>query len=144
MRNSDFDSIDNLFCRLVEKKDEVGDRSLTEEERVVLLVWHASGVIENGGFQYFYEQKLDAEAVAVAYDKIGCQKCAELLRLSLSLFPAAILNSSWNERIEFVEANSETFDSLCSAFWEADKGMQQRLMEYIKNHREKIGKGADR
>jgi len=79
---------------------------LTKEENVVLLVWHASGIIENGGFHYFFEQELNAEAVATAYETIGCDKAAELLRLGLSLFPNAVLPASWEERVKFMDQNA--------------------------------------
>ena len=135
MQKSEFDFVNGLFLRIAEKKKKNGYDSLTAEERVVFLVWDASGIIENGGLQYFYEQEFDAEAVAAAYEKIGCQKCAELLKLSFSLFPPSVLQGSWSDRVAFVERNSEMFDNLSNAFWEADEEMEKRLADYIK-HRE--------
>src|SRR5947207_15812470 len=134
MPKSEFGFVNGFFRRIAEKKNKSGYESLTAEERVAFLIWDASGIIENGGLQYFYEQEFDAEAVATAYEKIGCQKCAELLRLSFSLFPAAVLQGSWTDRVAFVERNSEMFDNLSNAFWEADAEMEKRLADYIKLH----------
>ena len=72
--------------------------------------------------------------MAAGYDKIGCNKCAEILRLSLSLFPDSVMHAGWDERIKFVESNSETFGNLSNAFWDADEEMRPRLAEYIINH----------
>jgi hypothetical protein len=134
MTDDDFDLIDSLFCRLVEKKQVSGDRSLTEAEQVVLSVWHASGIIENGGLQYFYEQDIDSDTVAAAYETIGCSECAEVLRLSLSLFPEPVARAGRDERVRFAEDNREMFERLNDRFWELDTGMQQQLAQYIRNH----------
>jgi len=138
MRNSDFDLVDDLFCKVVDKKEQHGWHSLNAEERVLLLVWHASGIIGNGGFLYFFEQEIDADATARAYEKIGCHECAELLRLSLSLFPDSVLQASLEERVKYLEDNKEMFDKLSSGFWKADKEMRVRLAEYVKGHIGKI------
>jgi hypothetical protein len=134
MDKAEFNSIDTLFCSLVEKKRCSGEHSLIAAETVVLSVWHASGIIENGGFGYFYEHDLDAETVATAYDKIGCAECAEIIRLSLSLFPDFVAVGTRDERVEFVVGNRELFTRLSERFWELDKGMQSRLAAYIKSN----------
>ena len=99
-----------------------------------MAIWHASGIIENGGLQYFYEQDLDAEAVAAAYEQIGCLECAEVLWLSRSLFPEPVALAGLDERVEFVENHRELFDPLDHRFWECDTQMPQRLAEYVRSH----------
>jgi Domain of unknown function (DUF4375) len=134
MRDDDFELIDSIFCRLTERKRVFGPRSLTVVENIVLSVWHASGIIENGGLQYFYEQDLDPEAVADAYQEIGCSECAEVLRLSWSLFPDRVATAGRDARVRFVEDNRGLFDHLDHRFWKFDKRMQQRLAGYIRTH----------
>ncbi len=133
MRDADFKLIDRLFCETVEKEKRRGTQALKPEEKVLLLVWHASGIIENGGFRYFYEQELDAEAVAAAYEKIGCRKCADLLRLSLSLFPNPLPETIRTERMKFLDDKEEMLENMSKAFWDADRGMLPNLAEYVKN-----------
>ncbi|MDB6020365.1 MAG: hypothetical protein JWQ04_222, partial [Pedosphaera sp.] len=123
MRNADLDFVDGIALKIWDKQER--GQSLTTEEDTVQAIWGASGIIGNGGFQYFFEQELDAEAVACAYDKIGCSECAELLRLALSLIPEPLFNATWNERIEFVERNKELFERLSSAFWKANKEVER-------------------
>jgi hypothetical protein len=134
----DFNYVNDHFLKIVSKEEKDGCRSLTAEEQVVLHIWHASGIIENGGFQYFFEQELDAEAVALAYETIGCHKCAELLRIALSEVPDAMLRASWKERIHFIEGKHEVFSSLSSGFWAADKEVEKQLAKYIRAHADKI------
>lgn len=70
MCSEHFDAVDAVFCRLAEREQQRGAESVTDIERVVLLVWHASGIIGNGGFHYFFECSLPLLATAVAYDRI--------------------------------------------------------------------------
>jgi hypothetical protein len=75
MPTEDFDAIDAVFLRLADRKELRGANSITDIERVVLLVWHASGIIGNGGFQYFFECALSLLATAEAFDRIGVEQC---------------------------------------------------------------------
>ena len=134
MSDADFHLVNGLFCRLVDKEALSGPDSLTAVEAFVVAIWHASGIIGNGGLQYFYEQDLDAEAVAAAYDQIGCPECAEVLRLSWSLFPEPLSLAGRDERVEFVENHRELFEPLDHRFWECDTQMPQRLAEYVRTH----------
>ncbi|MGA2556339.1 MAG: DUF4375 domain-containing protein [Verrucomicrobiota bacterium] len=138
MPESDFDLVDGLCLRIADKKEKLGLNALKEEERVIVLVWHASGIIENGGFMYFYESGLDAEEVAWAYAKIDCDKCAEILRMSLSLFPDSLRQKSGDERVEYIERNKELFYNLSSLFWDADLEMLKRMAEYVRTNADKI------
>jgi len=134
MRDDDFELADSIFIRLCEKQ-ELGKESLSKEEQIVITVWHASGIIGNGGLLYFFEQELDSEKTAGAYEEIGSSKCAELLRLFVSVFPE---NLSREERVGFIQSKTEIFDNLSSAFWEADEKTVKRIADYIRAHRPKI------
>ena len=134
MSDADFHLVNGLFCRLVDKEALSGAQSLTAAEAIVVAIWHASGIIENGGLQYFYEQDLDAEVIAAAYDQIGCPECAEVLRLSRSLFPEPVAMADRDARVEFVENHRELFEPLDHRFWECDTQMPQRLDEYVRTH----------
>lgn len=134
MPSDDFKMVDRIFGRILDKKEKDGIEALAPEERVVLLIWHATGIIGNGGFQYFYEQELDAEAVACAFDKIGSRKCAEMLRHSLSLFPDSLRQASWNRRIEYIKSKSELFYRLSSQFWDAETDTEKKLANYVRSN----------
>ncbi len=136
MPSSDFNLINELVLRNTEKGRKLGFHSLTEFERLVNVIWQASGVIENGGFQYFYEQGLDAEAAAQAYERIGCIKCAEILRLSWSLFPDSLRAEGLEDRLKYMNENKDLFYDLSNLFWDADTQMEKQLAEYVRANRE--------
>ena len=98
----------------------------------MVLIWHASGIMENGGFQYFFEQGLDAAAVAAAYERIGCSKCAEVIRLGLSLFPDSIMREDSIGRAAFVLQNQHIFYQASCLFWDADRETEPQLAEFIR------------
>ncbi|MEP6664347.1 MAG: hypothetical protein ABJC04_11865, partial [Verrucomicrobiota bacterium] len=64
MRSKDFEMINSAFCALADREEKQGSQSISDIERVVLLVWHASGIIGNGGFRYFFECGLSLSATS--------------------------------------------------------------------------------
>lgn len=131
---SDFDFLDDAFSRVVDKKEKQGLSSLSETERVLLFVWHASGIIGNGGFRYFIEGDNDAGAVADAYGRIGLVKSSEIIRLALSLFPDDRPPKDDAERVKCIEVHEEALRKLSEAFWEEDKAMECSLAKYVRKH----------
>ena len=138
MANDDFDFVNSLFLATISKKEEQGVDSLIEEERVLTLIWHASGIMENGGFQFFYENNLNPDMAAWAYKKIGCDKCSEILGISFSLFPDLIATASCEERVMFIQRNKELFYNLSCLFWDADTATLELLAKYVRENSKKI------
>jgi hypothetical protein len=88
----DSELCDELFKRLVKRYgDDLDVSKCREEHRVVLLVWHASGIIDNGGFQYLFEGNFNGDPhfakTAAAFRTINVRKCAEAVEEALKLFP---------------------------------------------------------
>src|SRR5690348_2208446 len=78
----DFELCDKLFVRLTDHYGKDFDISkCKEKDQVVILVWHASGIIDNGGFQYLFEGDFkgdpDFKRTADAFQIIGAKNCAE-------------------------------------------------------------------
>src|SRR6266446_5604755 len=81
-----------LFSRILEHHgDDIDPSAIPEEERVVLLVWHVSGIIGNGGFRYLFEGDLPGDPhyalTAEAFRITGCKKAAEAVAKTLAMFP---------------------------------------------------------
>ena len=74
------------------KAERVGLTSLTEVERVVVLVSRANFEIELGGFDSFYYNSSGDKAVqtVAALQVIGATQAASTLREANSLFPGAL------------------------------------------------------
>src|SRR5262245_5321203 len=88
----DFELCNGMFTRIIEYHgDDIDASAISEQERVVLLVWYASGIIGNGGFRYLFEGELQGDPhfalTAEAFRATGCKKAAEAVRKTLAMFP---------------------------------------------------------
>jgi len=82
-----------------------------ENERVVVLVWTAAGIIENGGFRYLFGSVLPGDAkcahTIIALTRIGCVKAAEIVQRAVCLFPDCLPHRYDVERIRWYESQPE-------------------------------------
>jgi len=129
MRSQDFEMIDATFCALAEREAQRGSKSISDIERVVLLVWHASGIIGNGGFRYFFECGLSLPITAEAYTRIGVEQAASILRRIHDLFPGKKIPDDYDERLaivtRFYEQHGGLLDALEREFYGTDVLMEQ-------------------
>jgi len=119
---------------------------LPPELQVVVRVVSAQGVIDNGGFKYFFEADWPGqppyEEFIRAYEAIGCQRAAADLRRVVESFPFLEPHLHGEDRNAFMEANydDDAFevrgwgDSLCG-----DKTIWSRLAEYCERNRRPLG-----
>jgi hypothetical protein len=84
-------------------------------ERTVVLVWTAAGIIENGGFRYFFSSVLpgdpDYSLTIKAFSDIGARNAADVIRRAICLFPDCIPRSSATERVECFDNQPEMLKS---------------------------------
>src|SRR5688572_26079761 len=83
---------DRLFCRIAERRgNEFYVEGVPAEEAVVALVWHANGIIGNGGFYYLLEGDFPDDPgfsrTVQALRTIGCDSAAEAFDEVLACFP---------------------------------------------------------
>lgn len=135
-RNPKFDLVDEAVEVTLNNERIFGINSLKDWERNMNLVWHASGVISNGGLSYFIEQGGDLEASAQAYADVAMPECASILRLADSLvgdqLDAIELPALLNNKADLVH-------SLSVAFWKSDESLVEKLYDYMSVHRKKWG-----
>jgi hypothetical protein len=138
MASEHFDAVDAVFCRLADREEQRGSESIADVERVVLLVWHASGIIGNGGFRYFFECALPLPATAQAYERIGVEQAASILRRLQEFFPGRHIPDDYNERMtivsRFYSEHSDLLSQLEREFYSTDALMQQQLAGWIRVH----------
>ena len=77
MPSLDFSFADDVCSDLGSRAQRDGIQSLSEQERAVLLVWWAQGIIGNGGFEYFYEGASNMIDVAEAFQELGFAEAAQ-------------------------------------------------------------------
>ena len=140
MRTIYFELIDNVFCSLVDREEANGPDSISDIERVVLTIWHASGIIGNGGFRYFFECGLPARATATAYARIGVDQAESILRNVLNLFPNGIVPEDYDERMAIVDEiyikHADLLDRLEGEYYATDPVMERQLAGWIRVHKD--------
>ena len=138
MESRDFELIDRAFCVLTECESRHGSDSLDETEQVVLRVWHASGIIGNGGFRYFFECGLPLAATAEDYSRIGVERATKILRDLLELFPGRHVPDDLDERLQLVDRLYQAHPSLLYRwerdYFETDDLMEKQLAGWIRVH----------
>src|SRR4051812_22438859 len=94
-----------------DKLASVGDDMslLPETVRVFLLVNGAQGVIDNGGYRYFFGQDWPGtppyEDFISAYEAIGCRQQAADLRRVIATFPFSDPHLCKEKRQAFIDAH---------------------------------------
>jgi hypothetical protein len=138
MPSPDFHLIDRIFGALDDREVSNGPDSINDIERVVLLVWSASGIIGNGGFRYFFECGLPLRATAEAYSRIGVEEAATILFRLLDLFPCQRVPDDWDERTTFVDQlcdrHRDLFDRCERDYYATDSLMERQLAGWIRVH----------
>ncbi len=138
MPSEHFDAVDAVFHRLAEREQQRGGESIVDIERVVLLVWHASGIVGNGGFHYFFECALPLLATAQAYDRVGVEQAASILRRLQEFFPGRHIPDDYTERMaivsRFYDEHTDLLSQLEREFYSTDALMEQRLAGWIRVH----------
>jgi Domain of unknown function (DUF4375) len=113
--------------------------ALPEEERVVLLALHTSGLIGNGGFRRLFGGNLEGDPYfalsAEAFQIIGCDKAADAFRKSLILFPRSRPPRDIKKRLTYYLKRCTHWPTdEDNQFWDANKELPGRLAAYIRFH----------
>ena len=114
---------------------------LPRSVRTFLLVHAAQGVIDNGGYSYFFgpdwPNQLPYEEFAEAYDEIGCTNQAMDIRRIISSFPFSDPHLQSDKRANYIHDNYDGEalevrkwgDALCG-----DKKVWEKLSVFYKKH----------
>lgn len=129
-----FDFVDKIFVKIAEKEKKKGTQSLTEEQLVLLTVWHVSGIVENGALFSFFERRFDVNEVVRAYEAVGMPEPTKILKKAVAVFPNSTPPADFDELVEFMEQNEDTFNSLSTKFLRAEKNINSILGDYIRNN----------
>jgi hypothetical protein len=88
--------------------------SLNWPQQVVALIYSAQGVIDNGGFEFFFENDWPDQppysVFADAYRAIGADECAECIEVAASLFPFPDPHRAEADRRAYLEEHCEDDD----------------------------------
>lgn len=137
------DIADEVFKRILKKHgDGVDPSKLPKAQQTVLLVYHAHGLIGNGGFQYLFEGDFpgDPEFLLTrqAYKTIGATSAVAAFEKAFAVFPNSTPPSDINRRIKMWQSKYNLVDSLRdesapdSMYFSADDSVMEKLVDYIK------------
>jgi hypothetical protein len=137
----DFLLCDELFKRALKHYGDGLDVSrCKEKDRTVLLVWHASGIIDNGGFQYLFEGDLkgdpDFAMTAAAFKAIKATNCAAAVEAAVKLFPGGKPPPDVAKRLKvYQSAGAAKRDAIDRRFFSESQKVKALLATYIRAHR---------
>jgi hypothetical protein len=139
MRDSNFinDTFDRIARHLPDKTCGQ-EKCLLEPAQVILLAYTAKGIIDNGGFQFFYEGASHAIDVAWAFDELGFTQAADACRQSTAVFTHGIPPADHEERNALMDKlgdqTARCWEPLNNLFYDTTKGFDERLAQYIRTH----------
>lgn len=134
----DFLLCDEVVQRLEGAADALGAEPTGAEERAIVLTWHASGVVGNGGFEYlfeggFYVRDPGYAHTLAGFEAVGATAKAAALREALGWFPGSTPPEDPRARLAaFVAAPADERQRLNERFWAESDAFTTKLAGYIR------------
>lgn len=134
----DFELCNNTWRRIIKKYgDNAAATDFLDHERIVVLVWTVSGIIENGGFRSLFGSSLPGDPHYIltleAFRKIGCSDVVEVLKKALCLFPGCkppiedrLRLKLYDDKLKKIQKEIDT------KFWSSLANITRCLAEYIR------------
>lgn len=113
---------------------------LSEEERNIVAVATAQGVIDNGGMSFFFEKDFDdffPHAMFLkCYDAIGAGDCARAIEDVCNLFPNKMPQADMDERFKFLDKLVHGHDADSDQFFKAERVIlgNRRVFELLADY----------
>lgn len=143
----DNDLINGTFVKIGDRYSHWVDATqYSPEERVIMLVWHSSGIIDNGGFEYLFAGQFpgdpDFSITAEAYKTAGLVRGHEAFQEAFALFPGGTVPHDPAERDRlFHWANRSARDRIKRKLWQdaRDGSREKKLTEFIRKNAARLG-----
>ena len=145
---SDWDLVNGTFSKIGDRYDHWVDATrYSPEERVIMLVWHSSGIIDNGGFEYLFAGEFpgdpDYHITAEAYKAAGLLRAYQAFQEAFALFAGGEVphDSPPTRNERYQAANRSARDRLNRKLWQDtyDRTGEKRLAEFIRKHAARLG-----
>ncbi len=139
----DWDLCDGVFVIVGDQYGHnIAANRYTAQERAVMLTWHASGIIDNGGFEYLFSDDLPGDPgyqlTVDAFAAIECDRAVSIFRDALALFPSSVVLDNVEERMKIYKFHPEHVrEAINRRFWEIgwEHELERKLAGYIREHR---------
>lgn len=144
---NDFDLVDSTFVKIGGRYGHWVDASkYTPQERVIMLVWHSSGIIDNGGFEYLFSGDFDGDPefrmTAEAFKTVGLTRGYEAFQEAFNLFPDGNVPHDSEKRIaQYEQADKVVRDRINEKHWQDgwDDLREMKLALFIRDNASKLG-----
>ena len=138
-QDDDFELCNGVFSRFADFNNSIDVDSYTEEQRVVTLVWHAGGLIGNGGFEYLFEGDFQGDPgfiyTAAAFATIGPHASYQAFQRALACFSGGYPMDAKTRTVAFERVPEEHRLSINHQFWDDHDNMKAALARYIRERR---------
>ncbi|MFD2892633.1 DUF4375 domain-containing protein [Flavobacterium chuncheonense] len=139
--NDEIEIIEAIGTIIWGKKQE--EDSLTEGETAFVLIDIFEGAMQEGGFQYFFENETGnfAREIVDAYKKIGAPKTANIIAKAIGLFGINNYHDAFDKRIATISKLDEKvlsgWEDLDEIFFndEQEEDVVALIVTYIRNHK---------
>lgn len=138
---TDFELADATCIKIIDRYGGCIDvQELSEVERVVALVWQASGIIGNGGFEYLFsydfEGDLDYGITFQTFKTLGLTRSVEAIEQAKAVFPDGQVPKDREERsrLYLSATTQETRMEVSSGVWDDDETREKLLAQYIRDN----------
>jgi hypothetical protein len=143
----DFDLVNGTFVKIGDRYRHWVDACRYQaEERIIMLVWHSAGIVDNGGFEYLFEGDYgdpDFRITADAYQAVGLTRGYQAFQEAFGLFPGGKIPHDAHTRLaQYLKAPEALRMAINEKHWNdrSDKSREKLLARFIRANRAKLGK----
>jgi hypothetical protein len=120
--------------------DARGLEALSSEQRTAVLAWSAKGVIDNGGFRFYFEGDWKIREVSAAFRDLDISDVADACEEASQVFPANLPPQDWTRRNSILAGVApDALRSLDERVWALDwSRLRAAIVAYMDNHEEQF------
>lgn len=140
----DFVLSDGVYCAAADlTNNRVDFESENEPLRTVSMVWLASGVVDNGGFQYLLEYECgndrELHLIADAFRRIEAKRCAQAFDELFAMFPDAAVIDDYDAKLAYYQSvPEETKNRVDAAFYSQSESIPKLMAKFIRENRDGV------
>ena len=145
--NDDFELVDTVYMNICKRVEKDVRQKISMEERNIVLIWDAIGLIGNGGFQWYLRGEMAWTDAPNAFIVVGVPEVADAFQAILSLYPNDTPLADDKQRMnvisKFQEKHSDQYDKLNKIVWSSKDRVVTKTAAYIRRHPELLKMTAE-
>ena len=143
LQEKDDEKLCSEVCNVVHRERSGDAFDENQADLCLLLVWIASGILDNGGFQYLMEGDFpptDHKLVnsRKAFEVVGLPKVVAAFDLAFSVFPDGIPPADVNKRLAIWGAAGKEFEERASHEWFNNNRIAPSIAAFIRRRKKQL------